>query len=89
LVDSLARVCYTTHMNKINDSIQWLGTAFILAMYAVMNIIPQHIVLIQLFGLLGAICFFTWTVRVKNYPQMTINAVAITLCVTGLLRHFG
>ncbi len=89
MVDILASRCYTNNMKTLNESIQWLGTAFILAMYAVMNIIPQHIVFIQLFGLLGAICFFTWTVRVKNYPQMTINAVAMTLCVTGLLRHFG
>lgn len=80
---------YNNNMNKANEIIQWWGTAFILAMYAVMNIFPQHIVFIQLFGLLGAICFFTWTVRVRNYPQMTINAVAMTLCVTGLLRHFG
>ena len=76
-------------MNKANEIIQWTGTVFILVMYAVMNLFPQHIVLIQLFGLLGAISFFTWTVRVKNWPQMTINAVAMTLCVTGLLRHFG
>ena len=76
-------------MNKLNEIIQWTGTVFILVMYAVMNIIPQHIVLIQLFGLLGAVSFFAWTVRVKNYPQMTINAVAMTLCVVGLIRHFG
>jgi hypothetical protein len=76
-------------MNKLNEIIQWTGTVFILVMYAVMNIIPQHIVLIQLFGLLGAVSFFVWTVRVKNYPQMTINAVAMTLCVVGLIRHFG
>ncbi len=74
-------------MNKTNDIIQWTGTAFVLAMYGVMNLFPEHIAFIQLFGLLGAIAFFTWTVRVKNYPQMTINAVAMTLCVTGLLKH--
>ncbi len=76
-------------MKTLDDSIQWLGTLFILMMYAVMNLFPEHIIFIQLFGLLGAVCFFTWTVRVKNYPQMTINAVAMTLCVTGLIRHFG
>jgi hypothetical protein len=76
-------------MNKANEIIQWTGTVFILVMYAVMNLFPQQIIYIQLFGLLGAISFFTWTVRVKNYPQMTINAVAMTLCVVGLLRHFG
>lgn len=74
-------------MNKINETIQWLGTAFVLSMYAVMNLFPTHTALIQTFGLLGSIAFFTWTVRVKNYPQMTINAVAMTLCITGLIRH--
>ena len=88
-VDILDERSYNTSMKTLNDTIQWLGTAFILMMYAVMNIWPQHIVYIQLFGLLGATAFFTWTVRVRNYPQMTINAVAITLCVVGLLRHFG
>jgi hypothetical protein len=76
-------------MNKLNEIIQWTGTAFILMMYLVMNLFPQHILFIQAFGLAGAVCFFAWTVRVKNYPQMTINAVAMTLCVVGLIRHFG
>jgi hypothetical protein len=76
-------------MKTANDIIQWVGTFFVLSMYAVMNLFPELIFYIQLFGLLGAISFFTWTVRVKNYPQMTINAVAIALCVTGLIRHFG
>ncbi len=76
-------------MKTLNDLIQWVGTAFVLSMYLVMNVFPEHIVFIQLFGLLGAVSFFLWTVRVRNYPQMLINVVAITLCVTGLLRHFG
>ena len=76
-------------MNKANEIIQWTGTAFILIMYAVMNLFPEHTALTQSAGLLGAISFFTWTLRVRNYPQMTINAVAITLCVAGLVRHFG
>jgi len=76
-------------MTKANELIQWAGTFFVLSMYAVMNLFPEHTAYTQLFGLLGAACFFVWTVRVKNYPQMTINAVAMTLCVTGLIRHFG
>ena len=76
-------------MNKLNETIQWLGTLFILAMYAVMNLFPEHIIFIQLFGLLGAICFFTWTVRVKNRPQMLINLVAINLCFLGLIKQIG
>ena len=74
---------------KFNDAIQWIGTANILAMYAVMNLFPEHIIFIQLFGLLGAICFFTWTMRVKNRPQMLINLVAMNLCFLGLIRQIG
>ena len=76
-------------MNKTNELIQWMGTAFVLCMYAVMNLAPEHTVYIQLFGLLGAVSFFVWTIRVKNRPQMLINVVAMTLCVLGLLKHFG
>jgi hypothetical protein len=76
-------------MNKLNEIIQWVGTAFVLLMYLVMNVFPQHLVFIQLFGLLGAISFFAWTLRVKNYPQMVINVVAMTLCCVGLLKHIG
>jgi hypothetical protein len=75
--------------HKLNDVIQWVGTAFILGMYAVMNLAPENAALTQLLGLLGAVCFFTWTVRVKNRPQQLINTVAILLCVIGLLKHFG
>ena len=76
-------------MNKTNDIIQWVGTAFILAMYVLMSYFPQLHPWNILMGLLGGIAYFTWTVRVKNYPQMVINAVAITLCLGGLLKHFG
>lgn len=76
-------------MNKANEIIQWLGTANILAMYVIMSYFPQLHPWNIVFGLLGGICFFTWTVRVKNYPQMVINAVAVTLCLGGLLKYIG
>jgi hypothetical protein len=76
-------------MMKANELIQWTGTAFVLSMYAVMNLAPERTVYIQLFGLLGALSFFVWTLRVKNRPQMLINVVAIALCVLGLFKHFG
>lgn len=76
-------------MNKANEIIQWLGTANILAMYVIMSYFPQLHPWNIVFGLLGGLCFFAWTVRVKNYPQMVINAVAVTLCLGGLLKHIG
>jgi hypothetical protein len=89
LVDSLDKCCYNKHMNKTNELIQWLGTANILAMYVVMSYFPNLHPWNIVFGLLGGVCFFTWTVRVGNKPQMLINAVAILVCAGGLIKHFG
>jgi len=76
-------------MKTANDIIQWVGTVFVLLMYTVMNFFPELAPWNIVFGLLGALSYFAWTVRVRNYPQMLINIVAITLCTGGLIRHFG
>ena len=86
MVDSLAVQCYNTHMNKTNETIQWLGTAFILAMYVISNFFPGYDDLRNSVALLGALCFFAWSWRVANKQQMIINGVAIVLCVVGLLK---
>ncbi len=58
-------------------------------MYALMNLFPELTPWNLIMGLGGAVTYFIWTVRVKNYPQMVINIVAMTLCVLGLIKHFG
>jgi len=73
----------------LDELIQWIGTAFILAMYALMNFFPEFHPWNIVMGLGGAICFFTWAYRVANKQQMIINGVAITLCVLGLYRMVG
>ena len=74
---------------RVNENIQWVGTAFILVMYALMNFFPQYYPWNIVTGLCGAICFFAWAYRVANKQQMIINAVAIALCVVGLFRVWG
>lgn len=76
-------------MKTVNDQIQWLGTAFILGMYVLMNYFPELHPWNVILGLAGALCFFTWAYRVANKPQMIINGVAIVVCVGGLVKHFG
>lgn len=76
-------------MQKLNDIIQWIGTLFVLAMYVIMSWFPGLYPMNVVAGLCGAIFFFAWTVRVKNYPQMIINVVAAIVCVLGLIKHFG
>lgn len=82
-------LCYTKNMNKTNEIIQWIGTGFVLAMYALMNLFPELTPWNLIMGLAGSICYFIWTIRVANKPQMVINIVAMTLCVLGLYKHFG
>lgn len=90
MVDRLAKVCYNTHMNKTNETIQWIGTAFILGMYVISNFFPGLDTLRNSVALAGAVCFFAWAYRVQNRQQMIINGVAIALCTLGLSRaYFG
>jgi hypothetical protein len=89
LVDSLAVQCYNKHMNKTNELIQWLGTAFILGMYVISNFFPGYDDLRNAVALVGAACFFAWSYRVANKQQMIINGVAIVLCVVGLFNSLG
>jgi len=76
-------------MNKTNETIQWLGTAFILTMYVISNFFPGYDDLRNSVALLGAVCFFAWSYRVANKQQMIINGVAIVLCAVGLLKAVG
>ena len=73
----------------IDEVIQWVGTGFILVMYALMNFFPEFRVYTIVTGLGGAVCFFAWAYRVANKQQMIINGVAITLCVVGLYKAVG
>jgi len=75
--------------NSFNELIQWLGTGFILVMYALMNFFPQLHPWNVIMGLGGAVCFFLWSWRVANKQQMIINGVAIALCVLGLYKAWG
>jgi len=73
----------------INSTLQWSGAACLLAMYTLMSFFPHLYPWNIVAGVLGGICFLTWTIRVKNTPQMIVNAVAITIGLAGLYRAFG
>ena len=89
MVDILSKRQYNKHMNtqKLNELIQWVGTLFVLLMYGLMNLAPELAPWNLVAGLLGSICYFVWTIRVRNRPQLIINIVAMTLCVAGLVKY--
>jgi len=33
--------------------------------------------------------YLAWTLRVRNKPQMIVNAVAITIGLAGLFKYYG
>lgn len=74
---------------KLNEVLQWAGTAFILAMYVVSNFLKGEDDLRNCLGLLGGLCYFVWSMRVANKQQAIVNSVAIVLCIGGLFKVIG
>jgi hypothetical protein len=58
-------------------------------MYVVMSYFPELHPLNILLGLLGGLCYFAWSLRLKNRPQQIVNAAGILVCTGGLIRYFG
>ena len=73
----------------INQLLQWMGTTALIIMYVLMSFYPELHPWNIVAGLIGGICYFTWTLRVANRPQMIVNAAGITVCAMGVLRAWG
>ena len=72
-------------MNKTNDIIQWIGALAIIAGHVLNAIGPAAYPWNIAAFTLGTIAFLTWTIRVKNTPQMVVNLVAMVTCGIGLV----
>jgi len=72
---------------KLNDAIQWAGTACFMIMYTFMslNMYPWNI----LAGFCGGALYLIWSLRVANKPQMVTNVVGIAICIVGLFKAWG
>jgi hypothetical protein len=74
---------------RLNELLQWAGTAFLLGMYVVMNFFHELHPLQVILGLCGGLCYFAWSFRVANKPQILVNFAGIAVCVAGLVKYFG
>jgi hypothetical protein len=74
---------------KLNDALQWAGTACLLTMYILMSFYPHLHPWNIVAGLCGGACYLAWTIRVANKPQMIVNAVAIAIGTAGLFRAWA
>ncbi len=73
----------------LNNILQWAGTVCLLCMYVLMSFFPHLHPWNIVAGVLGGICYLAWTVRVRNTPQLIVNAVAITIGVAGLFKAWA
>ena len=73
----------------INQILQWMGTTALIIMYVLMSFYPELHPWNIVAGLIGGVCYFTWTLRVANKPQMIVNAAGIIVCAMGILRAWG
>ena len=74
---------------EIDNALQWAGTASLMGMYIVMSFFKEYHALQLIFGCLGGLMYFTWTVRVRNRPQMLVNLMGITITLAGLYKAIG
>jgi hypothetical protein len=74
---------------NLNNTLQWLGTVALIAMYVVMSYFPELHPLNIVLGLAGGAFYLAWSTRLNNRPQQLVNLVGILVCIGGLIRHFG
>jgi len=75
--------------NKINEVLQWAGTACFMTMYTVMSFFQEMHVVQLTAGCLGGALFFVWSLRVANKQQMIVNVVGVTITLIGLYKALG
>jgi hypothetical protein len=74
---------------NLNNTLQWLGTVALIAMYVVMSYFPELHPLNIALGLAGGAFYLAWSTRLQNRPQQLVNLAGILVCIGGLIRHFG
>ena len=73
----------------LNNILQWAGTVCLLAMYVLMSFFPHLHPYNIVAGVAGGALYLTWTLRVRNTPQLIVNLVAIAIGLAGLYRAWG
>jgi hypothetical protein len=76
-------------MNNINNVLQWSGAVAIIAMHILNAMGPDAYPWNIISAFIGTVLFLTWTIRVRNVPQLTVNVVALGIGLVGLYRAFA
>ena len=74
---------------KLNEVLQWAGTACFLTMYTVMSFFKDLHTLQLIAGCLGGSLFLVWSLRVANKQQTIVNVAGVAITLVGLYRALG
>jgi len=73
----------------LNNILQWAGAVAIIAMHILNAVGPSAYPYNIVAAFVGTVMFLTWTIRVRNAPQFTVNVVALAIGFVGLYNAFG
>ena len=74
---------------QIDNTLQWTGAVAIIAMHVLNALGPEAYPWNIIAAFIGTLAFLSWTIRVRNLPQFTVNVVALAIGFVGLYRAFG
>jgi hypothetical protein len=71
---------------KLNEVLQWAGTACFMTMYTVMSFYKELHTLQLIAGCMGGACFLVWSLRVANKQQTIVNVTGVAITLVGLYK---
>ena len=74
---------------RLNEVLQWAGTACFLTMYTVMSFFKELHTVQLIAGCLGGSLFLIWSLRVANKQQTIVNVAGVAITLVGLYRALG
>ena len=76
------------NINK-EEVLQWIGAVAIIAGHVCNAVGPKaYPYNIITFGV-GTVCFMSWSILVRNRPQLAVNVVAMVTCAVGLINAYS
>jgi hypothetical protein len=74
---------------EINEILQWTGAVAIIAMHSLNAVGPEAYPYNIIAAFIGTVAFLSWTIRVRNLPQFTVNVISLAIGFVGLYKAFG
>ena len=74
---------------KLDEMLQWAGTACFMIMYTTMSFFKEEHLLQLTAGCMGGALFLVWSLRVANKQQTIVNVTGVSITLIGLYKALG